>query len=570
VGSSSRASQDVCVLDPGGAEICATWRSLDHAARRLATELARRDLGPGDVVVVPGATSWRTLVAVVATWRCGAVPTLVPVRQRSSLVPHPDDVEQRHALLPGQLGTTTYLLDLEAPGPRELPAGVRPITVDAALWEAPAPEDRRGAPAADALAWPPPGLSDTDVAFYQATSGTTGSSRLVAITWRMLLRNLESIARRLELTSEDSLVSWLPLYHDMGFVGFFLLPAFLGARLSLLPPETFARAPSLLARTIERRAGTMTGSPTYGLALLELALRRRGELDLSTLRHLVCGADMIDLEICDRLLATGRRHGLGPTVLGFAYGMAEATLAVSIRTRSTPEQAESQLPVAGTDQGPGLLHHPHGRGLAKTGRPLDGVEIRVVSARTGLESGPGEIGEIQVRGTSVIAGYVGATSPAATSVSRAAAGAGAGADGLTWWATGDLGYLAGGELVVVGRDKDVIKVRGEGLLPDDVERVVGRMPGLRRDMVVAVPVRDLNGEGLGIIAAQRAGGATTERDVRVEVRRALGVTPSVVTFVPKGAIPRTTSGKVRRSASRELLTPVGDGRVAAGSEGILR
>jgi fatty-acyl-CoA synthase len=531
---------DIVVWGPGAERAAVGWSAGAAAAERVAQVLRRRGLAEGDVLVVAGATGYPTLLVLLAAWACGAAVSVVPA-----------GVGRRPAAVAAGLAT------------RVAQVGARAAYADAATWAAvPAcggdgvvRVDERGVAAAAAAGegTGPRGPGDAGdrlverlhtglpadgLAVVQATSGSTGEPRLVPVTWAMVRANMAAIARRLDLDGRDSFVSWMPLYHDMGLLGYVVLPALLRARMTLVPPEAFAVSPRVFVRALAARRGTMSGSPTSGLTLLDRALGRGDPGDLTALRRLVCGAEMIDLGVCERLLATGCRHGLAPDVLTFAYGMAEATLAVSLRPGTVPAEAEDGGTVASPGVDAGAWCRPGARGLARTGPPVDGTTLRLVGP-PGARCAERVVGEIEIRGPSVMGGYLGRT-PAESGV----------VDG--WLHTGDLGYLSGGEVVVVGRRRDVVVVGGRNVVPEDVERVVGALPGIRAGWVAAVPIAGPSGGALAVVA-ERRDDSVDERAVRVAVRSDLGVTPERVVFVPRGAVPKTSSGKLRRAACRALL-----------------
>jgi fatty-acyl-CoA synthase len=519
-----------------------TWDALAAAAAGVAAGLRRAGLGPGRVVAVEGHTTIEAVVTILAALRCGAAVTVLPPAPAGDPAPFARDLAWRRTRL--DVGAA-YVGDATA-------AGLAPAALAGLVRLDPA---RVAGAARTGPARPPAGADPcgpSDVAVYQATSGTTRGPRLVPVTWSMLLANLAGITERLDLRRSDRFLSWMPLYHDMGLVLFLVLPAYLDAAAALLPSARFATNPALWAAVAGRERATVTGMTTYGLALLERGLRRDRAHDLSSLRSIVLGAEMIDLGLCDDVAATGRRHGLRPDVFSCAYGLAEGTLGVSVHPPAPPAAAEE--PPAGP--GGGWLR-PLDRGCARLGRPLSCVEVRIVPAAGavgghgpggreelgqggahGSGRGAGPVGEIEIRGPSVMAGYVGEGDP------RRPGG---------WFPTGDLGYLSGGEVVVAGRSKDVLMAGGRTLAPDDVERVVGRLACVRRGRVAAVADVGPAGEGFSVVAERARGTEPDARAVRGALRRQLGVGPLRVSFVAPGDLPRTTSGKLRRGAARALL-----------------
>ena len=542
-----RDRHDLAVVDGAGAVVSAGWADLASAASHLAGSLRRHGIGDGGVMVVAGTTADETLLAIFAAWECGAAVSIVAAGGRRDLASTSRDLERRVDLLGARCvyapslvweriaancsGRTRDLLFLDerAVSRGELGGASRQRKLDGEQLV-----DRLG------HGYPPEAA-----AVLQATSGTTGDQRIVPVTWRMLRANVGAIARRLGLGDQDSFVSWMPLCHDMGLIAFVVMPAILGARLALVPPESFAVSPGVFPAMIERRRATFSGTTSSALALMVRGLRRHRPFDVSSLRSLVCGAEMIDVELCERAGAAGAPHGLRPDIFSFAYGLAEATLGVSVQPPAKPSDGEdttSKLAGNGADSG---WIRPGGRGFARTGTPLDGVDVRVVDVDNRRELDAGDVGELEIRGPAVMSSYVG-HSPTESGIDRHG-----------WFRTGDLGFLSAGQVVVVGRRKDVIIAGGRNVVPEDVERIVGALRGIRPGRVAAVPMWGRAGEALGVVAERTAGsadGIADERAVRLAVGRQLGVAPESVRFVPRGTVPKTSSGKLRRFACRRLLT----------------
>jgi fatty-acyl-CoA synthase len=532
LGTGSSAAH--AAVDIGAGAASTSWADLHRAATTLAGALRRSGLDHGDVVVAAGMSSEECVLLVFATWRCGAAVSLVAwtgVSGARNVAGRVHSTRARIVFAPATLRD-----ELRAQLPNQV------AVLDEATIRG---HCSHGAPRSESderlVSWPPADAVVDDVAILQATSGTTGSHRLVPVTWRMLLANLRAITDRLGLSETDRFTSWMPLYHDMGLIGFVALPAYLGARMTLVRTDTFARSPGSFIEALATTRATMSGTTTFGLAITERALRRhRSHVDLSALRRLVCGAELIDLDVCDRFVEAGAPHGLRRDVFAFAYGMAESTLAISIRRPSTAAAASDRSLSITTQHRRGSVWERTGaHGFARTGPPVDGIEVRAVDTAGRSPCRDAEVGEVEVRGASVFGGYVGLQADES------------GLDSDGWFRTGDLGYLVDGEVVIVGRTKDVLVVGGRNVVPDDVERVVEDLPGIRR--VAAVPVRGAAGEGFAILAESRRGSPTTQHDVRAALRRAVDLSPDLVLFVAAGELPRTTSGKLRRSACLALL-----------------
>jgi fatty-acyl-CoA synthase len=330
-------------------------------------------------------------------------------------------------------------------------------------------------------------------------------------------------------------VSWLPLYHDMGILMVIAAVADRGDLL-LAPTEDFVWRPGFWMDAVSRFRATVTVGPNqaYGLAARDLRMRPR-ELDLSRLRVAGNGAEPVDARVLADFAEQAGRYGMLAEALCPMYGLAEATLAVTIGTPGlrwrevwvSRELLESERVVKLADAGA-----PGARRLVPCGPPVPGVEVRI--------DGPDEVGEILVRSPSLMAGYW-RDAPATAAVLR---------DG--WLHTGDLGFLLDGELVVCGRAKDMIVVGGRNLYPEDYEQLVTLHTGVRRGNVIAFGLTDV--ERMVVVAetafaTDRA--AQLAADVMHMLTQELSHAPKEVIMVRPGTLPKTSSGKVQRGRCRD-------------------
>jgi fatty-acyl-CoA synthase len=356
--------------------------------------------------------------------------------------------------------------------------------------------------------------------------------------------NLDAICEAAQLDPEaDVAVSWLPLYHDMGLIGLLTVPMTTGMDLVLASPQDFLAAPVRWFEWLSAFGGTATAGPNFAYALAARVLRRAPQLDLSRWRIALNGAEPVDPAAVRAFVEAGARHGLKPESVFCAFGMAEASLAVTfpepgsgIRTdtvRRSVLESDRYAARTPTDQA-------GSRELAILGRPLPGLDIRIVDPDTGTTMRSREVGELEIRGSSVTPGYY--KRPEATEAAFH--------DG--WLRTGDLAYLVDGELVVCGRIKDVIIVGGRNVYPEDIERAAGQVDGVRAGNVIAFGVDGRQGrEGIVVVAETRVDEPSVVRTAVAErVRDAVGLTSQVV-LVPPGSLPKTSSGKLQRSLCRD-------------------
>jgi fatty-acyl-CoA synthase len=395
------------------------------------------------------------------------------------------------------------------------------------------------------------GSLEEDIALLQLTSGSTGVPKAVAVTHANLKAHCAAATSEVELSpSRDVMINWLPLFHDMGFVGFMISSMWAGVEAVCVTPSDFLKQPLLWPMLITKYRGTFTAGPNFAYSLLSrrLAQAPDGEFDLSTLRVALNGAEPVDIDTISEFLDAGRRFGLQETALTAGYGMAEATAAVSFTRLREPiavdtvdmqdlELKKLASPAAGNGS----------RALVRLGPPLYGTEVRVVDEA--LRALPARsVGEIEIRGESVAQKYV-------TTVGECPA---LGVDG--WLATGDLGYLTEtNEVVVCGRKKDMIIVSGRNISPTDIERVATRVDGIRPGNAVAVRLSSPGRREEFAVAVEThayddpAEAARIRREVSNLVYDEIGVGPRVVVVTRRGTLPKTPSGKLRRSEALALV-----------------
>jgi len=513
----------------GGTEDVVTYAALLEEARAVATALQARGVEPGTHVALLGPTTRAFVTAIEAVWLCGATLVVLP--------------------LPMRLGS----IEEFASGTRSrvASADVSIVLVDPDL--APFVEEQAGDPPmvlltelhGDAAAFVRPTYDPDALAVLQFTSGSTAEPKGVMLPNRTVCANLDAVAEGAGLDPDlDVLVSWLPLYHDMGLVGFLMLPATTGTPLVLGAPQDFLAAPVRWMEWLSTYKGTATAGPNFSYVLATRALRNASDLDLSALRIALNGAEPVDADAVEAFAAAAAAHGMDPGAVFPAFGMAEVMIGgafqepgLGLRTDRVDRRVlETERYAAPVDDGV-----EGARRLAILGRPLPGLEFRVCDPDTGRACAEREVGELQIRGTSVTSGYY--RKPAAT--------AAAFVDG--WLRTGDLAYLLDGELVVCGRIKDVIIVGGRNVFPEDVERAVAEVAGVRAGNVIAFGVEGRRGkEGLVVVAETKADDADAcRRSVAERVREAVGIPAREIVLVAPGTLPKTSSGKLQRSLCKQ-------------------
>lgn len=393
-------------------------------------------------------------------------------------------------------------------------------------------------PLGTAVALDLPAIEPDQPAYLQYTSGSTGTPRGVVLTHRSVLAQCEAAARAVALSTDSRLLSWLPHHHDFGLVLGILAPVQSGATSFLMSPMSFLRRPLRWLEALSRHRISHTGAPNFALAacVREIASSEwRG--DLSALRSLSCGAEPIRATTLRAFTEAFAAHGLSAEALAPAYGMAEVVLCATM----TP-----------TGRGARTGRAKDGSEWVSCGRAIDGLSVAIVDADGRRCRGEGEAGEIWLRGSSVGSGYWGAAeATAAVFSARLDDGSG------PWLRTGDLGFLDNDELVVTGRLKDLLILNGRNLPPQDIEWTAQlAVPALREGYGAAFAVDGLSGEGAVLVQeVDRRLESAAAREAARAIKEALWAEHELalhdLVLVRSGSLPRTSSGKLRRSAARE-------------------
>lgn len=514
-----------------------TWPELHQLARRIAGGLVSAGLRPGQAVAVLAGEPAQTAPVAQAIWLAGGSLTMLhQPTPRTDLTVWRDDTLRVLRMI------DTRAVVIGAPF-----EPVAPILQEHGINHHMVADLTRCAEVT---------AVDTDedsVALLQLTSGSTAEPKAVRITHHNLYANLLDANAHLKCDEHEVMVSWLPMFHDMGMVGCLLLPMFSGMELVSVTPTDFLRRPMLWAELMSRYGATITTAPNFAWAVLARHLERLepGALDLSRLRVACNGAEPIDPATMRAFTAAGARFGLRPEAVNCSYGAAESTLVISMSELSDPmlldvvdaaelEHHRRAVPVPATSAGV--------RQLPLLGRPFPSVAVRVVDD----DDNPldeRQVGRLLLSGESVTDGYL---TPQGYMRSR---------DRDGWLDIGDEGYLVDGQIVVCGRRKDVIIVAGRNIYPTDIERAAAGVQGVREGNVAAI--RLLAGEGVAresfavLVESRLAGDEAAQERIREEVAARVvaevDARPALVRVLAPGTLPKTPSGKLRRSAARALL-----------------
>ncbi|MGE2725967.1 long-chain-fatty acid--ACP ligase MbtM [Mycolicibacterium pulveris] len=375
------------------------------------------------------------------------------------------------------------------------------------------------------------GPDRADVAILQGTAGSTGTPRTARISPAASLANLRGLVDRVDIDRHCRLHSWLPIYHDMGLT--FVLVAMLGqADLWQAPTQAFAGSPFSWLKWLTESRATVTAAPNMAYNLIGKYAGSLSGYDLSNLGFALNGGEPVDCEGYQRFADEMARFGFNPASLAPSYGLAESTCAVTIPELRTGLRVDE---VTVTSEAGNST-----RRYAVLGHPIGGMEVRCnTDQRHATDVAGREIGEVEVRGSSLMTGYVGHGR----------------IDPREWLPTGDLGYLTDDGLVVCGRAKELITVAGRNLFPTEIERIAAQIDGVRDGCVVAIGTGEASARPGLVIAAEFKGDdePAARSAVVARVASQFGVVPADVVLLKPGALPRTSSGKLRRLEAKRTL-----------------
>jgi 1-acyl-sn-glycerol-3-phosphate acyltransferase len=548
-----------------------TYGDLARRARAVAAGLAASGFERGGTVALMLPTSLDYFAAFFGIQLAGGVPVpLYPPARKSQIEDHLRRqagilrvAETRYLITFQEVLALAHLLAAQLPD-------FRKVTTVAALAES------TGVPF-------PARVTGDSTAFLQFTSGSTGNPKGVVLTHDNLLANLHAIGRGADLSPADVVVSWLPLYHDMGLIGAWMGSLTYAMPLVLLSPLTFLTRPARWLQAITRHRGTLSAAPNFAYELCAAKVPE-GDLeglDLSSWRMALNGAEPVSPDAIRRFTDRFAPHGFRPGSMAPVYGLAENSLALAFPPLGRPPRVESidrdtfqrtgraaPLKAVGAEGGEGKEGGAaQALRFVSCGMPLPTCEIRVVDDAE-RELPERQQGRVEFRGPSATAGYH--RNPEATAVLVRG----------DWRDSGDLGYIAEGEVYLTGRIKDVIIRGGRNLYPHELEGAVGDLPGVRKGCVAVFGSPDpaTGTERLVILAETRLADRGDHEGEREALRDAiqnvavdlLGGPAEEVVLAPPNTVPKTSSGKVRRAASRELYESGSIGRRVRRGSGALR
>jgi acyl-CoA synthetase (AMP-forming)/AMP-acid ligase II/acyl carrier protein len=543
----SRGTGAIGYLEGEGAEKVLPLADLRHRALGILHHLQRIGAQPGDTLILHVASNEQFIDAYWACLYGGIVP--VPVAVGIS-----DEHKQKLLRIAKQLGDPLLYTDRKL---RERLAAFAATQGEPEAWTALKPRTFLVDQLDDISREGKPALVTTDqTAFIQFSSGSTSEPKGVVLTHGNILANAEGAKQAANFSEQDTSLSWMPLTHDMGLIGFHLMMMYAGIRQYLMPTDLFVRRALLWLKFASEKQVTITCSPNFGYRHLLRAYESKGleGVDLSSIRLLFNGAEPISVELAEEFLDRMAPHRLRRSAMYPVYGLAEASLAVAfpspgvefryitVDRRSLGIGSVAQV-VAATD--------PNALKLMCEGRPIPFTGVKLVDD-AGVEVSPDQVGHLLIKGDNVTRGYFRNLEANAAAIS---------ADG--WLRTGDLALWHDGDLYVTGRSKEIIFVNGQNYYPHDLEAVLQREPGLELGKVAAAGVRNPHSptDDLVLFVLHRSDMASflpiATRAMHL-VNEHAGV--EVARVVPVKRIPKTTSGKLQRTA---LAKGYEDGEFAA-------
>ncbi len=529
-------------------ELSLSYQELWARSAAYAQALAQTGVAPGEVVILILQHGPDLVAAFFGALLQGAIPSIMPFLTEKLLPDHyRRSLETLFAItLPG--GVITYPEFLaEAEKAASQVSSIKAILVSDAI-----------PPASDLNPDRFPGLqrSPDEIVLLQHSSGTTGLQKGVALSHQAIQNQLSSYANALHLSEDDVVVSWLPLYHDMGLIAGFILPVLSGLRLVLLSPFDWVRAPQKLLQAISAYQGSLCWLPNFAYNFCAQKIRARDleGVNLSSLRAVINCSEPMSWKSQQMFLERFQPYGLSPEALATCYAMAENVFAVTqggidaaVTVDVIDAVAFSQRHIARPVRQAFPLNAPGSLKMLSAGRPIANTQVRVIG-KHGQDLPERQVGEIVLQSNCMLAGYY--HRPDLTQEAFL--------DG--WYLTGDLGYLANGELFVTGRKKDLIIVGGKNVYPADIERLASDIKGVHPGRVVAFGVYDeeLGTEEVALVAELEQFDQLSEADreriqlhIRQRVSQGSDVVVRRVHVVGKNWLLKTSSGKIARGSNRD-------------------
>ncbi len=515
-----------------------TFADLFAAACAYACAYRSRGVAPGDVVIIILRHSPHLYYSFVGALLVGAIPSFMPFpspKQRSDRYWH-DHAQLFERIEPRLI--VTYDENLAAARAAIPGFAIETLIATDALL---APD--AVLPAADVAGDP------SAIACLQHTSGTTGLKKGIMLSHAAIVDHVAQYSRAIRLTPDDRIVSWLPLYHDMGFIACFMLALIEGVELIALDPFEWVMRPQLLLEAIERHRATLCWLPNFAFSHLVNAVRRAAAFDLRSMRAFINCSEPCKARTFERF---AQRFAVGGDRLHICYALAENVFAA---TQTNLGAAVRTLDVDVHDFSRGRITpvRSGGQRLMSCGPPIGGVRVAVRGSNAAEAEAPaGEIGEIYLSSNNAFAGYY--REPELTARKRVGG----------WFATGDLGFFHAGELYVTGRVDDMLIVNGRNVYAHEIEALVDETEGVIPGRNVALGIDDERADATAIVVLAECREPQPDREritqqIRLRLLEGLGLTVHSVTLLEPGRLLKTTSGKLSRRKNKEAYVGVQPG-----------
>jgi len=517
-----------------------TYAGLQQGARALATGLREEGLQPGQTVAIMLPTGADYFLSFFGILLAGGVPVPIYPPMRPSQI---EEHLRRHARLLNNAQTVALITIPEA----KLVARLLQAQVESLRHVFTADELQQ-----EPASWRDAAVKTQDLAFLQYTSGSTGDPKGVMLTHANLLANLRAMGAKVGATSEDVFVSWLPLYHDMGLIGAALGSLYYAFPLVVMSPLSFLARPGRWLRAMHRHRGTLSAAPNFAYELCVRAIpdHELEGLDLSAWRISINGAEPVSPATLERFIARFAPYGFRRETMAPVYGLAECSVGLALQPPNRGpviDRVKRDTFMTGGRAEPAAPDDPAILPFVACGQPLPGHQIRIVDDQ-GRELPDRREGRLEFQGPSATSGYY--CNPEATRRLFP--------HGDAWLDSGDRGYLADGDIYLTGRVKDLIIRGGRNIYPYELEQAVGEIPGIRKGCVAVFASADpaTGSERLVVVAETRAVQPEALEHLRQRIMNAsvdlLGVPPDDVKLAPPRSVLKTSSGKIRRAAIRDL------------------
>ncbi|MHC1743803.1 MAG: AMP-binding protein [Syntrophobacteraceae bacterium] len=523
--------------DEGEGELI-TYLGLKRDATAVAVGLQQRGMQTAEPVVIMLPTGADYFMAFFGVLLAGGIPVPIYPPARMSQI---EDHLRRNSAIVGNCGAATLITFPEAKTVAHLLKSLAPCL--------------RSVTTVAELAFEPgtyyePAVVGGSTAFLQYTSGSTGNPKGVILTHDNLLANIRAMGEAMQVSSKDVFISWLPLYHDMGLIGAWLGSLYYAMQLVIMSPLEFITRPQRWLRAIHRFRGSLSASPNFGYDLCVKRIKDEdlSGLDLSSWRGAFNGAEPVSPATLERFCERFEQSGFRREALMPVYGLAESAVGLAfppLGRGPMTDLIQREPFVRGGRAVPAGEGDSRTLSFAACGRPLPGHEVRIVDA-TGRELPDRHEGRLQFRGPSTTGGYFRNPEETKRLFDR------------DWLSSGDLAYIADGDIYLTGRTKDLIIRAGRNIYPQQLEEAVGDVPGIRKGCVVAFASQDPASatERLVLVAETSESDGEMLGSLRVRINELandlLGMPPDDVVLTGPRTVLKTSSGKIRRSANRDL------------------